>query len=195
MRLFNLTIIALALCLGSSLNLQAEEFNVDTGHSTVIWGVKHLGLGYTFGRFNKFTGTINYDAAKPNDTAVSLNIDVASIDSNDKKRDDHLRNADFFDAGTYPSITFKSSKVTAITGKTDTLSVTGDLTMHGTTKSITFEVVKTGEGTHPMAKKSAVGFIANFSVKRSDFGVGAAKYAQALGDDVKLTIALEAIAK
>ena len=195
MRPYKLMLMALLLSVGTISLADAQEYGIDAGHSGVIWGAKHLGLGYTMGRFNKFGGNISYDASNPEATSVMLDIDVASIDSNDKKRDDHLRNADFFDAGTYPKITFKSTKVTAVTGKADTLSVTGDLSMHGTTKSITFEVKKTGEGEHFMAKKPAVGFWAEFTVKRSDFGVGIAKYAQAIGDDVKLIISLEAIGK
>lgn len=195
MRPFSLILMTLLLSVGTTSIVDAQEYGIDTSHSGVVWFAQHLGLGYTVGRFNNFEGSISYDASKPEATSVTLEIDVASIDSSNKKRDDHLRNADFFDAGTYPKITFKSSTVTAVTGKADTLSVTGDLTMHGTTKSITFEVKKTGAGEHFMAKKPAIGFWAEFTVKRSDFGVGIAKYAQAIGDDVKLIISLEAIGK
>ncbi|MHC5068790.1 MAG: YceI family protein [Planctomycetota bacterium] len=173
----------------------AAEFTVDTGHSSAIWGIHHLGLGNVYGRFNDIGGSVDWDAANPGASSVSISIKTASIDSAVKKRDDHLRNADFFDAGTYPTMTFTGSGFSPVAGKADTFTVSGELTIKGVTKPITVEVVKTGEGEHFMAKKPAVGFETRFTINRRDFDVIGGTVAAAVADQVSIIIAVEGIAQ
>jgi len=120
--------------------------------------------------------------------SVTIVIDVASIDTGFKKRDDHLRSPDFFNAVEFPEITFKSTKIT-FKGKGATL--VGDLTIKGVTKSVQLDVSSINCGVHPFNKKDVCGFDARTRFKRSDFGI---KYAlPAVGDEVTLMIEAEAI--
>ena len=172
----------------------SAEYAVDKGHSALIWSVKHLGLGYTYGRFNDFAGTITYDANNLKSSAVNITAQVGSIDSNDTKRDGHLRSADFFDAATFPTMTFVGTGFQA-GEKEGTYSVTGKLTLRGVSKEITVPFKKTGEGEHFFAKKPAIGFEGQFSINPKDYGVGQGKAGGSIGDTVRIIVALEGIQK
>jgi polyisoprenoid-binding protein YceI len=108
-------------------------WNIDTSHSEILFTVRHMMISNVRGQFNKFSGTINIDETNPANSNVEINIDVASINTRDEKRDGHLTSPDFFDAATYPTITFKSTKIE----KTDdnTGKIHGDLTIKGVTKA------------------------------------------------------------
>src|SRR5688572_8131277 len=106
-------------------------WQIDGSHSTVEFAVKHMMVSRTKGKFTKFDGQIELDEQSLENSSVSVVIDVASIDTNDEKRDEHLRSADFFDVANYPKITFTSTKVTPNGG--DTFEVVGDLTIKGVT--------------------------------------------------------------
>ena len=169
----------------------AEVYNIDSEHSSVAFSIRHL-VSRTSGNFHEFTGTINYDATAPEKTAVEAIIQVASIDTDNIKRDAHLRSGDFFDAEQFPTITFKSTHVAL---KGETLELTGEFTMHGVTSTITFPVEILGTGTHPYSQKPIVGFDAQTVIKRSDYGVNNwTDAAGILGDEVKVHVTIEAIA-
>ncbi len=128
-----MTSAALMAIFASSRPLSAANFEVDPVHSGITFKISHMGIGWVYGRFDSFTGSFSVD---PNNAAASsfaVNIKADSIDSGNKKRDEHLASPDFFNVKQFPTIEFKSTAVTA--GK-DGLGVTGDLTMHGVTKSI-----------------------------------------------------------
>ena len=125
---------------------------VDASHSSVDFSIRHL-VGRTKGRFGDFSGTIGYDAAKPDSSSFSGTIQVKSIDTGNERRDAHLQNADFFEAETYPTITFESTQVTS-TGE-NTLSAKGKLTMHGTTKEVTLPIEILGTGINPRGWQGA----------------------------------------
>jgi polyisoprenoid-binding protein YceI len=129
---------------GTAANASADEYQVDNKHSTVIFRVKHLGVSYFYGRFNQIEGRITFDEADPTSFVLDVEIKVESIDTNDQRRDEHLKGPDFFNAKQYKTITFKSTKVKQ--GKDKKYRVTGDLTLHGVTKSITVDVVHVGSG-------------------------------------------------
>jgi polyisoprenoid-binding protein YceI len=163
------TAVSAALVLSASA-ANAAEYIIDTkgAHAFVNFKIKHLGYSWLHGRFNTFDGEFNYDAEKPNASQIMVNIDTTSLDSNHAERDKHLRGKDFLNVDKYPTATFKSTNITfndANSGK-----VTGDFTLHGVTKSITFEIDKIGEGQDPWGGYR-VGFEGETSLKLSDYGI------------------------
>ena len=166
---------------------QPATYVVDGSHTAVIFAVSHMGFSYTYGRFNKVEGQFAFDSQDPINSQFALVIDVASIDTNDAKRDEHLRNADFFNARQFPTIEFRSTQVKQTN---DGLQLVGTMTMHGETKEITIPLQKVGEGQGPYGNYRC-GFLSQFSLKRSDFGmrnmIGPA------GDEITITVSLEGI--
>lgn len=165
-----------------------EKYKIDTVHSSVLFRIKHLDVGYIFGRFRKITGNVTFDAKDPSSCALEVSVPVASIDTNDSKRDRHLKSPDFFNAKQYKKIAFKSTGFKK--AGTDTYEVTGDLTLHGETRSITIALERTGAGPDPWGGYR-IGFMTTFTIKRSDFGMGGMR--QMLGDEVQLIISFEAV--
>ena len=118
----------------ASKGARADEYTLDTGHAAVVFRISHMGYSYTYGRFNDIAGRFQVNEADHHDTAFEFTAKTAGIDTNNKKRDDHLRSPDFFNARQFPTITFTSSRVRD--GEKG-LNVQGDLTLHGVTKGIT----------------------------------------------------------
>ena len=163
------TAVSAALVLSASA-VNADEYVIDTkgAHAFVNFKIKHLGYSWLHGRFNTFDGEFNYDAEKPNASQIMVNIDTTSLDSNHAERDKHLRGKDFLNVDKYPTATFKSTNITF--NNDDSGKVTGDFTLHGVTKSITFEIDKIGEGQDPWGGYR-VGFEGETSLKLSDYGI------------------------
>ncbi len=166
----------------------AEQYTIDPTHTYPHFAISHLGFSTMQGRFDKTEGALTIDWAK-NTGTVDIKIDAASVNTGFAKRDDHLRSPDFLNAGEFPTITYKSTKVVIVDKKSAT--VEGELTLAGTTKPVTLKVARINCGDHPMKKGAYVcGFDASAKIKRSDFGV---KYAlPAVGDDMVLTFEVEA---
>ncbi len=183
----------LALFLLISVTAQAEIYQVDTPHSSLIFSIQHMGLGNTWGRFNDFSGTIDFDAKNLANSSIKVEAKTASVDTNNKKRDDHLRNADFFDAGTFPSMSFSGKGFKEVSD--NNYEVTGSLNIHGEKQDVTVVLKKVGEAIHFSKKKPAVGFEAEFSIERKDFNIGQGKVDGAVGKSVRIIVALEAIAE
>lgn len=149
---------------------QAATYDIDTkgAHAFVQFKIKHLGYSWLLGRFNTFDGQFEYDAAAPEKSSIQVEIDTTSIDSNHAERDKHLKGSDFLNVSKFPKSTFKSTSFKAIS---DTeAEVTGDFTLHGVTKSITFPVTKIGEGKDPWGGYR-VGFEGKTTLKLSDYGI------------------------
>jgi polyisoprenoid-binding protein YceI len=163
-----------------------NDWTVDPVHSTVMFRVKHANASYFKGSFATITGAVTIDPAKPEAGSVQMTIPVESVDTNNKDRDAHLKNADFFNAKENPEITFKSSKIAK---KGNAFDVTGELAMLGKKKEITIPVEKVGEG--EMRGTPVAGFSTKFTIKRSDFGLGSKFDAKMLGDEIELWIDLE----
>jgi polyisoprenoid-binding protein YceI len=190
--------IALAFALLGSLAarpVQAEDYAIDGSHTSVIFGISHLGYSFTYGRFNTVKGAFTLDPAKPEASTFELLIDANSIDTNDAGRDGHLKGADFLNAGEFPAITFKSKKVEVKQeGEATVYTITGDMTMHGVTKEIVLaNVQKLGEGPGPNPAKPdyRTGFHYQGKLLRSDFGM--TKMVGPIGDEVAVTISFEGI--
>ena len=147
----------------------ARSLAIDAAHSNVGFSVRHLMITKVRGSFTGVTGSITLDASSPMPVAIDAVVDVATIDTRQPDRDAHLKSPDFFDAATYPTLTFKSTSIVP-TGDT-TFTLTGDLQMHGTTKSITFEGEYTGQGENPFAPGARFAYEAKTKIKRSDFGL------------------------
>jgi polyisoprenoid-binding protein YceI len=182
----------LALVLTARPALAAETYTVDKAHSDAVFTIRHL-MSKVTGRFTDLNGTISIDRAKPEASSVEFKIQAASIDTHEPDRDKHLRSADFFDAEKNPEITFKSKAIKP-TGK-DTYDVTGTLTIRGVSKEITLPVSVLGEMKDPRGQEK-IGFETTTTLNRKDYGVSWNRALDAggyiLGDDVKITITLEA---
>ncbi len=152
----------------SSVVASAAEYKVDLSHSAINFKTKHLGLSWLTGRFNKFEGSMSYDpAAGPEAQSISIEIDTASLDTNWADRDKHLRGPDFFNTEKFPKASFKS---TGYDGDAAGGTLTGDLTLLGVTKSISFEIKKLAEGDDPWGGYRA-GFQGSYVLKRADWGM------------------------
>jgi polyisoprenoid-binding protein YceI len=177
----------LALAFFAAPAAVAETYAVDPVHSSMTFRISHLGLAEVAGRFNEYGGdvVIDDDAAK---CSFSMNVKVESIDTANVKRDEHLKADDYFDVKKYPTIAFKS---TAVKAAKNGYEVTGDFTMHGVTKSISF--VLAGGKTFEMKGVKRIGFSTSMTLKRSEYGVNGG--IPAIGDDVHIAISFEGVKK
>lgn len=168
---------------GFGADARAESYQLDVSHTAVVFKIQHIQYSHTYGRFNDVQGSF----ALGDQPMFEFSVKTASIDSNFKKRDDHLRGPDFFNAKQFPMITFKSTKVET-DGKN--LAVTGDLSLHGVTQTVTIPLQKMGEGQDPWGQHRA-GFSTTFTIKRSEFGM--TNMLDLVGDDVSLMISFEGV--
>jgi len=179
---------ALAMLAGSAF-AQVQTWNIDPNHTAAQFSVRHMGISTVRGAFTKVSGSAQYDPANPAKTSVDATIEAASVDTRVSMRDDDLRSANYFDVAKYPTITFKSKSVqTAGAGK---LKITGDLTIHGTTKEVVLDVDgPTAPVTDPRGN-AHVGASASTTISRKDFGVGGAN--PMVGDEISITIDVELV--
>jgi len=182
-------LLAVAFALASAPAF-ATTYTLDPNHTQVQFVWNHFGFTNLTAQFGKVEGTLEFDAADPTKSSVTATIAIDSVNSNVKKLDGELVGGDYFDAAKYPTATFKSTRVEKGT-LPDHLKVTGDLSLHGVTKSVTLDVAVVKVGDHPVRKAPAAGFSATTTLKRSDFGI--TKYVPAVADDVKINIVSEAI--
>jgi polyisoprenoid-binding protein YceI len=157
-------IFALFALLALPFTAGAEQttWTVDPTHSNVGFSVRHF-LTQVPGEFNDFEGTIVYDAENPSSSSVDVTVQAASIDTDNEQRDGHLKSDDFFAVEQHPTLTFKSKKVAKLGA--DKLSVTGDLTIRGTTKEVTIPVEVLG------VIGDKAGFATEFVIDRQEYGV------------------------
>jgi len=163
---------------------------VDPTHTYPRFSYSHFGLSTQLSRFNQTTGTVVLDKAARSAT-VDIVIDMKSVDTGYATFNEHIQAEDFLDTARYPTATFKSTKVTFEGDRP--VSIDGNLTIKGITKPVTLKVNNFINMTHPMLNKDAIGADASTVIKRSDFNAG--KYAPNVGDELTISIALEAVAK
>jgi polyisoprenoid-binding protein YceI len=193
-RLLILSVSALALSAAAFVGRdawsapEAATYAGDTVHSFVLFKIKHLGTSWVYGRFSDFT--VSVDAAGDDLKSVAFTVKTGSVDTGTANRDTHLKGPDFFNAKQFPDVTFKSTAVKA--AGADGWDVTGDLTLHGVTKPITVRVGKVGSG-KGMKGEELLGLETTFVVKRSEYDMG--NMVGPVGDDVTLTVAVEAAKK
>lgn len=175
--------------------VRAETYEIDAVHSQIGFRIRHL-VGKVPGRFTGFSGTIEFTPGKPETWKVAAKIDPATINTDNEKRDGHLKSADFFDVAKYPEMSFKSVKVADVKGETAKLH--GELTLHGVTKPVVLDLELGGTTKDPWGNTRA-GFTAAGKINRKDFGIVWNKALDTgglmLGDDVAVSLDIEAVLK
>lgn len=185
---------AIVCCVGVAplASAQVERLAVDPAHTSVVFSISHMDLSFCYGMFKQVGGDVNFDRQNPAACQFQFVVNVGSIDTAQPKRDQHLMSADFFDAEQFPQITFVSKSVKPSQdekGRT-VYQVTGDMTMHGVTKEMTLPVVLVGDKKNPQTGQTAVGFLCQTTIKRSDFGMTG--NLGPIGDAVGVTVSFEA---
>lgn len=192
-RVFSVWVMALVFgavfCAASNSSSAADEYAYDLVHSSVSFKARHLDISWIHGRFNEVEGKFSLDRETPSKSTFQLTIKTDSVDTANKARDEHLRQPDYFDTKQFPTIEFKSTAVKAIK---DGYEVTGDFTMHGTTKSIVL-VLKGGKE-HTFKDVKRVAFSTELSLKRSDYGFDK-KAIGPIGDEALIIIDCEGMRK
>lgn len=181
---------AFALIAGAATAALAapETYNVDGSHTYPRFSYSHFGLSTQLSKFNKTTGTLVLDKAAKTGS-VDVVIDMKSVETGFPLFNGHIQGEDFLDTAKFPTATFKSTKVVFEGDKP--AAVEGNLTIKGVTKPVTLKVTHFVNMDHPMLKKPAIGADASVVIKRTDFNAG--KYAPYVGDDVTITLSVEAI--
>ena len=176
----------------ASLNTAAfaapETYVADSSHTFSRFSYSHFGYSTQQSRFNKNSGKVIFDKAAKTGS-VDITIDTKSIDTGNDTFNEHIQGEDFLDTAKYPTATFKSTKVSFDGDKPATID--GELTIKGVTKPVTLKVNHFATMPHPMLKKDAIGANASTVIKRTEFNAG--KYAPNVGDEVTITVSLEAI--
>jgi polyisoprenoid-binding protein YceI len=181
-------LIVLSAALAAPVLAEPVTYAIDGGHTFPRFSYSHMGMSTQLSRFDKTTGTIVYDAAART-ASVDVTIDMKSVSTGSEMFDNHIQNADFLDTANFPTATFKSTAVKFEGDKP--VAIEGNLTIKGVTRPVTLTVTAFQSGVHPMMKKPAIGADATTRIKRSDFNAG--KNAPMVGDEMTLSIALEAL--
>ena len=181
------------MLLAVSVIARADTYKIDRSHSSIGFSVRHMGLGKVKGEFRDFAGTVEYDSSDISKSKVEAIIQVPSIDTRDSSRDMHLKSSDFFAADSFPTMTFKSTKVTSKgNGKFD---ITGDLTLRGVTKPVTLAAEMLGSMQDARGKR--VSFEAEGKIDRMDYGVSWNRLLDTggfvAGHDIDIQIEIEAV--
>ena len=185
----SLLVVVSAILLATFAAAETETWQIDPMHSAAQFSVRHMGISTVRGTFTKTSGVLKYDPADVTKSSLDATIEAASVDTRVEMRDKDLRSANFFDVEKYPTITFKSKRVEANgTGK---LKVTGDLTIHGTTKEVVLDVEGPSQPMKDPKGNAHMGVSATTTVNRKDFGVSGAP--SMVGDDVQITIDAELV--
>jgi len=186
-------LLLIAVLISSAQFVSADVYQVDPVHSQLQFTVDHLMIFKVSGTFDDFQGTIEADPAAGSLTSARAVIKVASIDTREPKRDDHLRSADFFDAANHPELTFVSKR---IEGSGNAITVYGDLTIRGTTREVALKGSFRGTNTDPWGNLRA-GFSAGTVINRHDYGLRWNKALETggmlVGDDVTINLEIQAV--
>lgn len=185
-----ITVAALLMTIANPLH--AAKYSIDTEgmHAFIHFSIPHLGYSNLIGRFNRFSGSFEYDADKPGDSKIEVIIETASIDSNHAERDKHLRDEEFLDVSNYPEAKFVSTSYEPESAETGTL--TGNLTLRGVTRPVSIEVTKIGEGPDPWGGYR-VGFTGTTRIALADFGI--TKFLGKKSTEVELILDIEGVRK
>jgi len=185
------SLIAVAVALSAfagAASAQSATYVIDSSHTFPKFSYNHLGLSTQQSRFNTTTGSVTMDKAAKT-ASVDVVIDMKAVDTGSTAFNGHIQGEDFLDTAKFPTASFKSTKVVFEGDKP--AAVEGNLTIKGITKPVTLKLTNFVSTLHPMNKKEVIGANATTTIKRSEFNAG--KFAPAVGDEVTITIALEAI--
>lgn len=191
--MFKKTITILAALIFAAQIASAATYRVDPVHSQIEFSVDHLVVFKVNGSFNEYQGEIEVDSANKSLISATAEIQVASIDTREAKRDGHLLSADFFDAENHPFMIFASKRVE---GSGDNITVIGDLTIRGTTKEVALKGSFRGENTDPWGNVRA-GFSASTTINRHDYGLSWNKALETggfvVGDNVRISLEIQGV--
>jgi len=162
----------------------AQTWSVDKEHSSLKFGITHLGIAEVDGRFKDFTAKITSSKPDFSDASFEVTAAIESLSTDHDKRDVDLRGPDYLDAYKFPKLNFVSVSISKVSGNTYKLK--GDLTLHGVTKPVELELVVNGTITHPTSKKTIVGIQVSGTIKRSDFGIAPGAPVMFISDQVKI---------
>lgn len=166
-------------------------YNVDPVHTSVIFGAQYAGMGNFYGQFTEYNGQVRYDGENAESFELSLEIPMASLDTHNEQRDEHLRSPDWFNAKEYRYVTFES--IALEEGEDGKFTLKGDLTLHGVTKPV--EATVTNLKTKETPRGTRCGFDAQFKVNRTDFGVDFMLGEDGIGEEIVLIIGVQSIAQ
>jgi polyisoprenoid-binding protein YceI len=173
---------------------QSTSWSIDPAHSQAAFTVRHMGISNVNGRFGNISGTISIDEKDFTRSSVNATIDATTVDTGVVQRDGHLKSPDFFDSAKYPTMSFVSK---SIARTSDGYAISGDLTIHGVTKSVVLKVDAPEKEQLGPDNKLHNGFNATTIIHRQDFGLvwtGTLKSGDAMvGDDAKITLDIEAV--
>jgi polyisoprenoid-binding protein YceI len=187
-----LAVLFTSAVLAAPSGAQTSNWQIDPAHANAQFSVRHLSISNVSGQFNKVSGSVQLDDKDVTKSVVNASVDVASVDTRDNGRDGDLKSDHFFDVAKYPTMTFVSTKIeNAGAGK---LKMTGNLTLHGVTKVVTFDVDGPSDAITDPWKNQRRGASATTTINRRDFGITTYP-AAAIGDDVKITLDIEFIKK
>lgn len=164
------------------------SYILDPTHASVGFAISHLGYSKITGRFNSLEGTIHWNEEHPEQSVIEVSAKAESVDTNNQQRDEHLKNADFFNVEAHKIVSFKSTSIKKIAE--NRYEITGDISLLGVTKPVTVEATLLGSGTDPWGG-FRIGATSSFTVKRSDFGMS--NSLNMIGDEVEVTVDIEAI--
>lgn len=167
------------------------KYVLDPNHTLITFCIKHMGVSTYCGRFNKISGEASFNGAQPEKSTAKVTIDVASIDTPSDKLDGTLRD-DFFETAKFPTATFETTAITVADKASG--QITGNLTLHGVTKPVTLKTTFNGGRAHPIRGNYVLGFSAETTLKRADFGFPDVAWGIFVGDEVTLMISVEMLA-
>ncbi len=173
------------------------EWTIDPAHSAAHFSVRHLMISNVRGEFSKLSGSVTLDPADLTRSTVNVSLDTSSINTREPQRDEHLRSADFFDVANHPSITFRSTRIAS--AGPENFKLTGDLTIRGVTKEVTFHVEGPTASVKDPWGNTRSGVVATAKINRKDFGLGWNALIEGggvvVGDEVSITIEAELVQK
>ncbi|RPD99148.1 polyisoprenoid-binding protein [Aureibaculum marinum] len=187
-------VLAVAVTALSTLSIKAQDatlWKIDKSHTSVNFSINHFFSAVT-GKFSDFDGKIYFDPTNLNGSKADFTVAINSIDTDNSKRDKHLQSKDFFDANTYPKLSFKSTKFEKKSNKEYLMY--GKLTIKNTSKDVVLPFKITGEMEHPMMKRTLIlGVVIDTTIDRTDYEVGTGDWAATMvvGDKVKIHIPME----
>jgi len=184
-----LTILSALVLLAGSAVAQVQTWQIDPNHTAAQFSVRHMGISTIRGAFTKVSGSAQYDPSAPTKASVEATIDATSVDTRVSMRDNDLKSPNYFDTAKYPTITFKSTSV-AVAGD-GKLKITGDLTIHGTTKAVVLDVDGPSAPVTDPRGNTHIGASASTTINRSDFGVGGKN--PMVGEEIAITIDVELV--
>jgi polyisoprenoid-binding protein YceI len=180
---------------GTTQALRPTQWQIDPAHSAAHFSVRHLMISNVRGEFSKVTGNVVIDPSDPTKSSVEVSVDASSINTREPQRDEHLRSADFLDVANHPTITFRSKKITP--AGPDHYKVTGDLTIRGVTREVTFDVEGPGPAVKDPWGNVRTGVSATAKINRKDFGLVWNALTEVggvvVGDEVSITFEAELI--